>query len=115
MNHYTKSCGGAQPSSLIDNAYLAAAEGGFSGAAAERLARLEALYERLAAGQETLAKELEALRLAGKTRTTRFQQLLAKKLTEKNVIILLDTYVFDSTPDKKQPDRQEDTGHLQKS
>ena len=63
--------------------------------------RQSGLQSWLTAQQESLAKELEALRLAGKTRTTKFQQLMAKKLTEKNIIILLDTYVFDSPSGEK--------------
>ena len=68
---------------MIADPYLHPAENGYAGLAAERLAKLEILYEQLTAQQETLAKELEALRLAGKIRTTKFQQLMAKKLTDK--------------------------------
>lgn len=101
MERYTVLDEDAPSIPLIAGAYLHPAENGYAGLAAERLAKLEGLYEQLTAQQESLAKELEALRLAGKTRTTKFQQLMAKKLTEKNSIILLDTYVFDSPSGEK--------------
>lgn len=96
MKRYTIRSTAAQAAPLIAETYLSPAENGYAGPAAERLARLEELYEQLSKNQESLARELETLRLAGKTRTTKFQQLLAKKLTEKNMIVLLDTFVFDA-------------------
>lgn len=96
MERYTIRSTAAQAAPLIGEAHLSPAENGYDGPAAERLARLEELYEQLSKNQESLARELEALRQAGKTRTTKFQQLFAKKLTEKNMIILLDTFVFDA-------------------
>lgn len=101
MERYTIRNEEASSIPLIADPYLHPAENGYAGLAAERLAKLEDLYEQLTAQQETLAKELETLRLAGKTRTTKFQQLMAKKLTDKNIIILLDTYVFDSSVEEK--------------
>lgn len=101
MERYTIRNEEASSIPLIADPYLQPAENGYAGLAAERLAKLEILYEQLTAQQETLAKELEALRLAGKIRTTKFQQLMAKKLTDKNIIILLDTYVFDSSVEEK--------------
>lgn len=101
MERYTILDEDAPSIPLIAGAYLRPAENGYAGLAAERLAKLEGLYEQLMAQQETLAKKLETLRLAGKTRTTKFQQLMAKKLTDKNIIILLDTYVFDSSAGEK--------------
>ena len=97
MERYTIRNEEASSIPLIADPYLHPAENGYAGLAAERLAKLEILYEQLTAQQETL----EALRLAGKIRTTKFQQLMAKKLTDKNIIILLDTYVFDSSVEEK--------------
>lgn len=54
---------------------------GYAGAAADRLAALEELIESLLAEQAQLAGSLAELRAAGQTKTTRFNQLLARKLT----------------------------------
>lgn len=101
MERYTAYNEGASSAPFISGSHLSHVDNGFTGEAADRLARLESLYEALAANQDVLAKELETLRLAGKTRTTKFQQLMAKKLTEKNVMILLDIHVFDDLSDGK--------------
>ena len=66
MERYTIRNEEASSIPLIADPYLHPAENGYAGLAAERLAKLEILYEQLTAQQETLAKELEALRLAGK-------------------------------------------------
>lgn len=104
MERFTKPSADGQGAHLIEPDRLSPAENGYAGAAAERLARLESLYEQLEVHQATLSRELETLRLAGKTRTTKFHQLMAKKLTDKNVIILLDTWVFDKHANAKDAD-----------
>ena len=67
MERYTILDEDAPSIPLIAGAYLRPAENGYAGLAAERLAKLEDLYEQLMAQQETLAKELETLRLAAKS------------------------------------------------
>ena len=67
-------------------------EQGFGGAAIENLARMENLYEDLCRQQERIAGELEALRLAGKQKTVRFRQLLANKVTNQNIIVMLEMH-----------------------
>ena len=59
MERYTIRNEEASSIPLIADPYLHPAENGYAGLAAERLAKLEDLYEQLTAQQETLAKELE--------------------------------------------------------
>ena len=42
--------------------------------------------------QERIAGELKALRLAGKQKTVRFRQLLANKVTNQNIIVMLEMH-----------------------
>lgn len=59
-------------------------------AAIERLGRIEALYERLCREQEEISLELSKLRASGKAKSVKFNQLLAKKLTNVNIIAALE-------------------------
>lgn len=58
--------------------------------AAARLGRVEDLYERLSKEQEALSAQLASLRAEGKMKSVKFNQLMAKKLTNTNVIALLE-------------------------
>ncbi len=60
MERYTIRNEEASSIPLIADPYLHPAENGYAGLAAERLAKLEILYEQLTAQQETLAKELRS-------------------------------------------------------
>ncbi|MDR3766916.1 MAG: hypothetical protein Q3Y08_07810 [Butyricicoccus sp.] len=55
-------------------------------AALERLAQLEDLAEALLAERGQLAQELDTLRVQGKTKTVRFQELLARKMTNREML-----------------------------
>ena len=66
--------------------------GGYSGPAVEKLARFENMADDLAARQEAIAQDLEALRAAGRQNTVQFKQLLAEKLTNAGTLALLETY-----------------------
>lgn len=59
-------------------------------AAIERLGRIEALYERLCREQEEISIELSKLRASGKAKSVKFNQLLAKKMTNVNLIASLE-------------------------
>lgn len=65
---------------------------GYSGDAINKLAKFENFYDNLISKQSEITKELEKLKLEGKTRSVKFKQLLANKLTNSNIIILLKTY-----------------------
>ena len=65
---------------------------GILGEAVTKLAKFENLYEDLLARQNDIAKELEALRLEDKTRTLKFKQLFANKLTNSNILTLFKSY-----------------------
>jgi hypothetical protein len=67
-------------------------EDGFGGAAIEKLARMENLYEDLCRQQERITAEMEALRAEGKQKTMRFRQLLANKVTNNNVMVMLEMH-----------------------
>lgn len=60
-------------------------------AAIERLGRIEELYERLCLEQKKISSELSDLRSSGKGRSVKFNQLLAKKLTNVSIISALES------------------------
>lgn len=63
-------------------------EPGQEGAALERLARFEDLVDELAAGQVALAERMECLRADGRKNSVQFKELLAKKLTDGNMLMV---------------------------
>ena len=65
---------------------------GFTGQAINKLATYENIYEDLKLKQVEISKELEKLRWEDKTKTVKFKQLLTNKLTNGNVIMLLESY-----------------------
>jgi hypothetical protein len=77
---------------IIDDNKIQHDVNGYTGEAVSKLAKFENLYDDLAARQNEIVKELEALRLEGKTRTVKFKQLFADKLVNNNIIILFKTY-----------------------
>lgn len=60
-------------------------------AAIERLGKIEALYERTCKEQEKISAELSDLRAKGKAKSVKFNQLLAKKLTNVSIIAALES------------------------
>ena len=58
--------------------------------AAERLARWEGLPTELEEELAAISAELEALRGAGKEKTVRFRELMAKKLTDRSLLLRLE-------------------------
>lgn len=64
----------------------------YSGDAINKLAKFENIYDDMLLKQDETSKELEKLRLEGKTHTAKFRQLLADKLTNNNMIIIFKTY-----------------------
>ena len=58
--------------------------------AAERLARWEGLPTELEEELAEISAELEALRGAGKEKTVRFRELMAKKLTDRSLLLRLE-------------------------
>lgn len=65
---------------------------GVGGAAIDRLGRFEDFCEAVAARQEAAIRELDTLRAQGKTKSVRFRKLLAQKLTDANILGLLELY-----------------------
>ncbi len=68
---------------------------GYSGEAVNRLARFENVYDDLVASQNKISEELAKLRDEGKTKSVRFRELMVKKLTNSNFVILFKTYGLD--------------------
>lgn len=68
------------------------AVGLYSGAAIERLAKVENLYEQLQQEQQQVLEKLEQLRQQGKNKTTTFQQMLARKLQLADLLRYFDIY-----------------------
>ena len=60
--------------------------------AMERLARCEDLLQGLEREQEDIAARLAALLEQGKDKTVQFRELLAQKLTNSNLRLLLERY-----------------------
>jgi len=58
----------------------------------EKLVQLQKMIDDLIAEQEKLAGQLAELRNQGKGKTVQFRQLFAKKLSNINVINLLQSY-----------------------
>lgn len=69
---------------------------GYSGEAITKLAKFENIYDDLLSQQIKISKELEKLRMEGKTHSVKFKQLLANKLTNQNIIILFETTEYDT-------------------
>lgn len=58
----------------------------------ERLNSFEKMLEDIILQQEAIPLELEELRLAGKTKTLRFRELVGKKLWNQDLIQLYKNY-----------------------
>lgn len=60
-------------------------------AAVERLGKIEEMYKRTCEEQEQISAQLAELRSAGKAKSVKFNQLLAKKLTNVSIIAALES------------------------
>jgi hypothetical protein len=58
----------------------------------ERLVQLQKMIDDLIAEQEKIAQQLMDLRSQGKGKTAQFRQLFTKKLSNANVLSLLESY-----------------------
>lgn len=71
-------------------------DGGYTaadpGAALDRLGRFEDFYAALMSRRTEIPVQLEALRAKGKDRTVQFRELMAQKLTDTSVLLLLERY-----------------------
>ena len=65
---------------------------GYMGKAIDKLAKYENIYDDLILKQSQISKELEKLRLEGKTKSVKFKQLLTNKITNNNILILFESY-----------------------
>lgn len=74
----------------VPKAMIAHDEDGCKGAAVEKLARYENFHENLLLRQKELSTKLEKLRSEGRTRSATFHQMLAEKLANQNILILLE-------------------------
>jgi hypothetical protein len=77
---------------IVDDDKVNCDDNGCSGEAITRLARFESIYDDLVVGQSKISEELEKLRNEGKTKSVRFRELMVKKMTNSNIIILFKTY-----------------------
>lgn len=77
---------------VVDDSKVQHDVNGYSGDAISKLAKFENFYDDLISKQSEMSKELEKLRLEGKTHSIKFKQLLVDKITNNNIIILLKTY-----------------------
>lgn len=77
---------------VVDDTKVQHDVNGYSGEAISKLAKFENIYDDLVSKQSEISKELEKLRLEGKTHSVKFKQLLNNKITNNNIIILFETY-----------------------
>lgn len=77
---------------VVDDSKVTHHANGYSGEAINKLAKFENFYDDLLSKQEEISKQLEKLRLEGKTNSVKFKQLLANKLANNNILILFDAY-----------------------
>lgn len=76
----------------IEESSLAKVEEGYTGEAADRLARFETMCEQLDEEQKAISTKLDKLRLEGKTNTYQFRELMSKKLTNTALFSVLKLY-----------------------
>lgn len=76
----------------VDSSSVSPCENDFAGEAIERLAKFENAIDDLNAKQAEITKQLEALRAEDKTKSVKFKQLLANKMTNQNILILFKSY-----------------------
>ena len=67
------------------------AEGCYGGAAVDRLAIFENVYEGLQAQQQQIAAELQNLRAAGKAKSARFKELTSYKMINQSTVNLFES------------------------
>jgi ATP-dependent protease HslVU (ClpYQ) peptidase subunit len=65
---------------------------GYTGDAINKLAVFENIYDDLISNQNEISKELEKLRNEDKTRTAKFRDLMARRLTNSYTISLFKAY-----------------------
>ena len=65
---------------------------GYSGDAINKLAKFENIHEDIVANQTKISLELERLRNQDQTHSVKFKELMIKKLTNVNILILLKAY-----------------------
>ena len=58
----------------------------------EALAQLEDMMQDLAAQQEEIPRRLQELRSQGREKTVQFRELLAQKLVNQNLCLLMERY-----------------------
>jgi hypothetical protein len=77
---------------VVDDTKVQHDVNGYFGDAISKLAKFENIHDDLLSKQSEISKELEKLRLEGKTHSAKFKQLLANKITNNTIIILFKTY-----------------------
>jgi len=76
----------------VNDASIDHHEKGYLGEAINRLAVFENIVEELLSSQKQASEELEKLRGEGKEKSVRFKELMVKKLTNINTLILFKSY-----------------------
>ena len=77
---------------FVDDTMVHHDENGYTGEAINKLAKFENAFDDLILKQIKISEELEKLRAEGKTKSVKFKQLLAEKMTNNNILILFKTY-----------------------
>lgn len=77
---------------IVDTDKVNCDDNGCSGEVINRLARFENMYDDLVASQNKITEEMEKLRNEGKTKSVRFKELMVKKMTNSNFLIMFKTY-----------------------
>jgi len=91
MDRLTKALGNKK-FYITDNDKINHDENGYFGDAVDKLANFENAYDSLLESQNEISEEMEKLRNECNTRSFKFKELMAKKITNNNIIALFKAY-----------------------
>lgn len=91
MERMTRKVNG-KDSIVIDKSMIIDDGSGYIGEAVNRLASFEDFYYNLLDRQRIIIVEMDKLRAVDKTKSVKFKQLFAEKLSNSNILFLLETY-----------------------
>lgn len=75
---------------IVEEKLISHLPDGFTGRAIRQLALFENVYESLLADQEKLSEQIEALRRSGRGTSSRYKQLIAKKISNSEMLFLFE-------------------------
>jgi hypothetical protein len=89
MERITRAAGGVY---TVSEESVRKCSEGWAGDAVEKLAKFENMLEKLLKERDDTAAELESLRKEGREKSVTFKQLLARKLLNGNILVMLESH-----------------------